>query len=165
MGTGVTMAAQGGGGRRFLDWALARRLDEALARGDRPDSSVLLAFHAQVLQSLPMRHKLARDLSSIVHASRGTRTSREERSGIPWAVVSAAFDDLDDLALRLRAPEATAPRGVALTRLLLTDRSGPLRSGSDPAALSAAAGVALAALTPLVRLDAPAPIAPPARPR
>jgi len=159
------MAAQGGGGRRFLDWALARRLDEALARGDRPDSSVLLAFHAQVLQSLPMRHKLARDLSSIVHASRGTRTAREERSGIPWAVVSAAFDELDDLALRLRAPEATAPRGVALTRLLLTDRYGPLRSGGDPAALSAAAGVALAALAPPVRLDAPAPIAPPARPR
>ena len=159
------MSAQGGSARRFLDWALARRLDEALARGDRADSSVLLSFHANVLRSLPMRHKLARDLSSIVHASRGARTAREEHSGIPWAVVSAAFDDLDELALRLREPVATAARGVALSRLLITDRSGPLRSGSDAVALTCAAHAALAALEPAVSADVPAPTAQPAPPR
>lgn len=159
------MSGQGGNGRRFLDWALARRLDEALARGDRADSSVLLSFHANVLRSLPMRHKLARDLSSIVHASRGARTAREERSGIPWAVVSAAFDDLDELALRLREPVATAPRGVALSRLLITDRSGPLRSGGDSAALTAAAQAALAALKPGVNSGVRVPAEQPAPPR
>jgi hypothetical protein len=81
MGTGVTVAAQGGGGRRFLDWVLARRLDEALARGDRADSSVLLAFHAQVLQSLPMRQSSRVTCRASCRASRNPHRAREH-SGI-----------------------------------------------------------------------------------
>jgi hypothetical protein len=163
-GTGIEMSVRlqvvdstqaserAGRGRRLLDWALARRLDEALARGDRPDSSVLLAFHARVLQSAAMREKLARKLITIAVASHHTRTAKEERSSLNWGVIQFAYNELDDLALRLAAAELTAARGVAMARLLLTDRDGLLLSAQNPHALRAAAREALAALEP-----APAP--------
>ena len=135
--------------QRFIAWLMASRLDAALARGESPDSSPLLAFHARVLESMAMRQSLSRDLSTIAEASRHPRTKREERSSMNWAVVAEAYQQLDDLSLRLAVGTRVDPRGVALSRLLLTDHDSPLHAGDDAEALRAAARHAQSALDPV----------------
>jgi hypothetical protein len=65
------------------------------------------------------RRRLARQILRIARESNGSR-------GVRVPVVSDAADDLERLAQRLLAPGPVAARGVARSRLLLTDGAGAL---------------------------------------
>jgi hypothetical protein len=70
------------------------------------------------------------------------------RLAAPRPQVGPARADLLRLARRLAGPEPVDPRGLALTRRLLSDGAGPLHWGASPADLTAHAREALAALEP-----------------
>jgi hypothetical protein len=126
----------------------ASSLDRALADGVQSESSIALVARGQVLMSRRMRQRLAWDLLILARTSLDVRTPRERRRPVAWGAVAASYDEIDRLGRRLLAPEPVAPRGVALTRLLLRNAAGPLFCADGPDDLTAAVRQALAALEP-----------------
>lgn len=125
----------------------ARSLDRALARGESPESSALLAHRARALLRADTRLELAASLGRLAAgaAPRGALGSRLSASG---AATDGARRDLERLAERLQEPGPVSPRGVALAQELLSDGAGPLfwtQSGDD---LGARVRLAIAALEP-----------------
>jgi hypothetical protein len=94
-------------------------LDRALAEGAPPESSAALAVRARDLCGSVARRRLARQILRIAREPGDSR-------GIRVSVVSDAADDLERLAHRLLAPGPVAARGVARSRLLLTDGASAL---------------------------------------
>lgn len=110
---------------RLLSHVRALSLDRALARGDDPDSHVLLSVRAHRLLSRTHRVRLARELRQLacdarrpIHAFEPTlRLSRQ---------ILLEQDLLVQIAGLLEGPEAVDARGVATLELLLRDGAGPL---------------------------------------
>jgi hypothetical protein len=110
---------------RFLSWSRGATLDGQLADGVDPESNVGLAVRAQLLVRPSQRRRLARGLRRVLttaQASPGVRT----RAPVQVGTVSLARADLETLADRLLQPGPVNVRGVARTKVLLGDGSGPL---------------------------------------
>jgi hypothetical protein len=110
------------------------KLDEQLADGVDPDSSVELGLRAAQLGSDRGRARLANHLAEVLGDARGpnlgafrTKTRRQH------AAIRYAADDLLGLVLRLRDQRAIELRGAAMAARLLNDRRSPLHrdSGQD----------------------------------
>jgi hypothetical protein len=114
------------------------RLDDELARGADPGSRPELTARAAWLGGRRSRAALAEGLDhavwAAVHSPRPWSASVE----VERTAVRIARPELLALAATLRRDGAVHPRGVALTRRLLTDGSGPLFSGGPDALLAAA---------------------------
>lgn len=76
------------------------------------------------------------------------------RLAAPRPQVEGAREELESLAARLAGPEPIDPRGVDLTRELLSDGAGPLFWTDSDADLRAQARQALAALGPKIPVAA-----------
>ena len=112
----------------------AERLDAELAAGASPDASVALSLRARELTSMCSRRAFARSLRRIV-----------ARAVAPPAVVPLvvparrlpvldASSQLERLEQGLLGQGPVSVRGVALTKLLLSQGDGPLygrRGGED----------------------------------
>jgi hypothetical protein len=122
------------------------RLDNDLASGTPPDSSLLLALRARSLVAVAERRQLARRLGRVrakaLHGPAGQRL----RVPICTDQVRSCSTDFEELIGRLLAADPVSARGVALTRALLTDGSGPLFMRASAQDLQAAVRTAAEAL-------------------
>jgi hypothetical protein len=125
----------------------ADHLDRQLAAGVSPDTSALLTLRARRLFRPAVRRKMTRGLRRLVYFVQGHSRAPGDAT-LTREQVYTAIPGLLRLADRLEAPEPLDVQGIARTRLLLTDPTGPLfyRRGAD--GVSAAVEQALAALTP-----------------
>jgi hypothetical protein len=109
----------------------ATRLDERLAAGDDPVESQELAARAALLLRPRMRHSLATGLRRAVAEARLGVCARSSAVRVDRPGVAACAPELLALAAEL-GDRGVRPQGVALTRLLLCDGSGPLyQPGSE----------------------------------
>ncbi len=114
----------------------AFRLDHDLAGGATPDATLALALRAQALIQVPARRGLARSVRYMLATS--AQPPRPGRPQVPVCRdrVRACSAEFEELIRCLLAPGPVPPRGVAKTRLLLTDASGPLYRRATPDDLS-----------------------------
>ena len=123
----------------------AQRLDARLAAGEDPLSSPTLALRAAQLASRRSRHQLA---DALEHAWSRAREADALSSAIPVdaEAVGIAWPALKQLAVALRSRERVGVRGVALTRVLLTEPGSALYGSRHPEELYERAREALLAL-------------------
>jgi hypothetical protein len=107
-------------------------LDQELAAGESPESSVSLALHAARLYRPRHRSRLAHAVREVAGIN-GRRT----RSKIPISrqAVGEARRELEAVASRLASQEPIDVCGVAKVRSLLSDGAGPLYRPSRSHAL------------------------------
>jgi hypothetical protein len=124
-GTGPIPAVAGPRDRLRARWQ-AGQLDHELADGASPDSTVGRSLRAQFLVRNRTRRELAQSMQRILAAATQRAAASRPPAAISRASVAACAPELDELISRLLAPGPVAARGVAQTRLLLTDAGGPL---------------------------------------
>ena len=147
-GAGCPVAAKAGPWDRLRVRLSAHRLDEALAHGVSPETTVALTLRAQALMTMAMRRQVATGASRVL-----TMASREPRTGRPPVPVcrervrccSAEFGALIDALL---AASPVGARGVAMARVLLCDASGPVYHRACTDDLGARLRSAVVALRP-----------------
>ncbi len=105
-----------------------KRLDEHLARGADPGASAELALRAAQLRSPSERSRLANALVEAVGNALGPnlgayRTKNRRRDD----AIRECADEVLALALRLRDDRPVAVKGAAMTALLVSDKTSPLR--------------------------------------
>jgi hypothetical protein len=124
----------------------AGRLDRALAVGVPAPAGSALAVHAARLSSVAERHAIAQALRRAVRdANDDPRATRSGRVPMHRANIASAQALIDEVTLRLHAPDPVRARGMARLRQLLSDGTGPLyRYGRGD--LAGRLGAALAAL-------------------
>ena len=137
--------------RRVRTHLLATRWDRDLAAGVSPDTSVEHSLRAQHLATPAQRTVTASALwRCLDDAARRPRRPVAPRSGaLPPAVrrsLLACAGEISRLAARLDSPAPVAPRGLALSRQLVTDGAGPLHYAVDHEQLRLACQQALIAL-------------------
>jgi hypothetical protein len=103
----------------------AAALDEQLAAGVSPESSVTLALHAGRLCRDGHRRVLARSLTRLVAAA-DAPAARRLKMPVGRCAVQQARAELAAVAGRLTASGPVDVRGVARIRTLLADGTGPL---------------------------------------
>jgi hypothetical protein len=121
-----------------LRWRVRWRrqaLTKALAEGADPDASEELTQVARELVGMRMRQRLAAGVDRILRAA--------TEPAVPWSAtvplnrreVVHAYDELSELADRLRAAEPVPVHAVARVVLLLTEATSPLyhRFATQPA--------------------------------
>ena len=125
----------------------ALRLDVRLGAGEDPFSDPALACRAAQLASGRCRHQLAGGVERLLSP---TRSRAAFSAAIPFdrRAVEIARPALEQLAIVLRSPQPIAPRGVALTRLLLTDPCGAVYAPAYADQLYDVARAALVAVDP-----------------
>ena len=120
---------------RLRTWWNGINLDTQLAEGIDPSQSPELTLRAQQLASPRMRAELAFRVSRAVElADRGFEPGTiTTRIPIRRTRVRACRQWLLQIVQRLRDDRPLAVRGLAMTALLLEDRSGPLSADGPPA--------------------------------
>lgn len=135
---------------RLLSRVLVDRLDRALAAGVSPEASVVLSLRAERLIRPTSRSALARSIYLLLGSAAESSTflPSAHRTFVNSRRVLVAAAELRTLAVRLLAPAPVAARGVATTRLLLTDGAGPLYWADATTDLRATICQAISALDP-----------------
>ena len=123
----------------------ATRLDGEIADGADPMETGERAARAAQLLQPRMRNGLARGLRRAVLEARRTACVRSSAVHVARSAVWACAPSLLQLAAEL-GDGGLRPRGVALTRLLLSDGTGPLYCARTEAELRAAIDEIRAAL-------------------
>lgn len=151
----------------LVDRALARvfgaSLDEALAAGNAPESSRLLAARARDIVSLRRRTSMAGNWDHLLRvARRSPRTltvphRRAPAGAVPVCAdaIAAAEPAIRELIARLSAPLPVPARGAAMASVLLTDATGPVYNRRSPVTLTAALAAAITQLDPALPLTRP----------
>jgi hypothetical protein len=110
----------------------AGRLDEELASGASPESSPLLAIHAERIvdpiacTALAGSVRRVVESADVVERGRTRRLAASAQVPVSATAVAAAAEHLRALADRLDEPGPLKARGVAEVRALLRDGAGPL---------------------------------------
>jgi hypothetical protein len=102
------------------------RLNNLLADGADPSASGELELRAHLLCSPGSRERLARGLERIMRQASESAPRRRPLARVHRTAVKECAQDLEALVRRLRDGKPVDPRGVALTRRLLTDGTSPL---------------------------------------
>jgi hypothetical protein len=108
-------------------------LDEQLACGVDPETSVDIRLRAAQLRSTKGRSRLANALVEALGDARGPNLGAfRMRTRHRHAAIREAADDLRPLLLRLRDERPIETRGAAMATLLLNHRGSPLHHESGP---------------------------------
>jgi hypothetical protein len=127
----------------------ARRIDEVLARGVSPDSSVTFSLRAHTLIGIRARRSCSRSLRTLINEARAPAWH-------PVAVplcrrkIVAAEELIEHLAERLTDRQPVDARGVAQIHVLLTDGRSPIYYHPQADDLRQALRAAAAALEPTI---------------
>jgi hypothetical protein len=150
----VVLEQDAGLGLRRVRWwdralvrARASALDQELAAGASPESTMALSVHAGRLCNPAERRVLARSLTRIVAAS-DAPAGRRLKAPVCRPAVHRARAELAEVTDRLMATGPVDVRGVARVRQLLADGTGPLYRSGPPDELRGALAAALTALDP-----------------
>lgn len=149
-----TRAARRGLALRLRTWWQRDRLDEQLANGDDPRTSVELTLRAEQLSTAAERFRLAEDLEGVLRRA-PERTPQIHRL-VRRREVEACADELVALARRLRDDQPMDLRGVAMTAQLLADPRSPLHYERASVSLQEAVRSARRALDEVGQGAAPA---------
>lgn len=125
----------------------AARLDASLAAGISPDASVGLSLRARALTTMASRRAFARALRTLVTRATDPPAVVPLRVPVRRQPVLDASWQLERLEQGLLGRGPVSVRGVALTKVLLSQGAGPLygrRGGDDVARLVARIARALA---------------------
>jgi NAD(P)-dependent dehydrogenase (short-subunit alcohol dehydrogenase family) len=133
--------------RRLWMHVAARGLDDRLAAGEDPSADPALAGRARYLLSRRPRRTIVRGLERVL-SERTRRSSFSAAISCDPAAVAVARPALEQLARALRSREELAPRGVAITHILLTEPLSALYRPAYRDELYEAARDALFALGP-----------------
>jgi hypothetical protein len=127
---------------------LGASLDDKLAEGHAPDTSLLLAARAQSLVSLTKRRALANHWLALLVEARGP--VKFPNPGVPLVRgrIIAAQAQIEALAEALLAPMPTS-RGVAMASSLLSDGSGPIYNSACSVALASTLSEIIVHLDPV----------------
>jgi hypothetical protein len=106
----------------------ADRIDRALADGASPDATAASALRAQELTSMQSRRELASGLQRALTLAIASGYARLAGAPLARDGILASAVELGELSRRLLAEGPVSVRGVAQTRLLLTNGSGPLHN-------------------------------------
>lgn len=123
----------------------ANRLDTEIADGADPIDTAERSARAAQLMHPRARDALARGLRRAVLDARQISCARSSAVHVARPAVRACAPSLLELAAELGDPHVS-PRGVALTRLLLSDGTGPLYCARTEEELRAAVDEIRAAL-------------------
>lgn len=121
----------------------AARLDRALAGGTSPNESEELSVRAGQLVEAAERNRIASSIQNVLDlAERDQRIFLGlTRLPVERQRIEANRNELARIVETLRGPSPVSPRGVAMTRRLITDFRGPIYTGGRnsrlPEALSA----------------------------
>jgi hypothetical protein len=130
---------------RMMARLQAGRFDRALAVGVPVPADSTLAVHAARLTSVTERQAVAGALRRVVRDAKGIRATQSARVPVHRANIASAEFLIDEVMLKLHAPQPVSARGMARLRQLLSDGAGPLyRHGRG--VLAGRLGAALAAL-------------------
>ena len=144
------------GGRSFRAWPVSVRLlvrlrrtslDRELGAGADPSTNPQLACRARELCRPTLRRRLGVDVERALDAARVPAPLLTASILLDRYSIGECERLLLGLAEELRSDRPVYARGVALTRLLLTDGASPLYAPSEPRRLEAAARSARAALS------------------
>jgi hypothetical protein len=124
------------------------RLDEQLARGADPGDSPELNLRSRQLESRAVRLELADTVGFVVREAHMHQAAPPARLSLRRAEVRRCLNDLLALAERLRDDRPVDVRGVAMTRLLLTDGASALYDVAAPLSLQHTVRSARLALDP-----------------
>lgn len=106
-------------------------LDEQLARGVDPETTVELTLRAAQLRSNGGRSRLANALVEALGDARGPNLGAFRiRTRRQHSALREAADNLQLLVLRLRDERPIEIRGAAMASRLLNDRGSPLHHGN-----------------------------------
>jgi hypothetical protein len=112
----------------------ATALDQQLATGASPDSSVVLAVHAGHLCAPHQRRTLARSLTRLAAAA-DTATRPRLTTPVCRPAIHRSGPEITAVVERLVATEPVSVQGVARVRRLLADGGGPLYRSATPGRL------------------------------
>ncbi|PZS31403.1 MAG: hypothetical protein DLM58_11755 [Pseudonocardiales bacterium] len=135
---------------RLRDHLAARlhtdRIDHDLAQGASPDGSVTAALRAQLLTSTSTRQLLARGLQRAVDIAMTPAVASSRAAAQNRPRIREVAADLDELGRRLLADGPVSVRGVARTKVMLTDGAGPLYNARQADQLGAQIRAAIDAM-------------------
>jgi len=118
---------------RARTWWRRGRLDEQLAEGFDPETSVELRLRATQLSSHSGRARIANALVERLGDARGPYLGAfSMRSRRQDAAIREAADELLALVQRLRDERPVEVRGAAMAARLLYGKDSPLHHGSGP---------------------------------
>jgi len=123
-------------------------LDDRLAKGESPASSLLLATRAQLIVSPARRRALAENWLSLLTKARHPTPFRSPEVPLARSRVLGAETLIRALANALLAP-MVAPQGVAMAGSLLSDGLSPIYYGTSAANLDSLLQEVIARLNPL----------------
>lgn len=151
-GRGSPVAAKAGLWARADARLHVHRLDDALAHGASPDTTVALGLRARALMTMPVRRQVAAGVSRVLRAA-----TRGSAARLPVPVcrerVRTCSAELTLLVEDLLTSGPIGVQGVAMTRMLLCDASGPLYHRAGPDDLSTKIRFAVEALRPRMVTD------------
>jgi len=122
------------------------RIDHDLAQGASPDGSVTAALRAQLLTSTSTRQLLARGLQRAVDIAMTPAVASSRAAAQNRPRIREVAADLDELGRRLLADGPVSVRGVARTKVMLTDGAGPLYNARQADQLGAQIRAAIDAM-------------------
>jgi hypothetical protein len=111
---------------RLVARLFAGRYDRRIEAGVGATYPGALAAHCVRLTSADERVRLAGVLQRLVRTADTGQTGASARVPLQRGAIRASAGLIDEIALRLRAPEPVRARGMARLRLALTDGTGPL---------------------------------------
>ncbi len=127
----------------------ARRLDQSLALGISPDSSVTISLRAHTLIGIRARRRLASSLRNLVELAKAPAWPQTSVPVCRRKIV-AAEELIEHVADRLVDHRPVTARGVAQIRLLLTEGRSPAYHHPQENDLRPALRAAAEALEPTV---------------
>lgn len=123
----------------MISQLLAPSLDSKLAEGRSPESSLLLAAHAQVIVSPVKRWALAHCWVDLLqHARTPSEALNNRRVPINRDSILSNEPEIRALLDLLVAPTPGHVRGIAMLNRMLSDGAGPIYNRQCPEALRGA---------------------------
>jgi hypothetical protein len=113
-------------GARLCAYLMAGRLDRDVERERPVPAGSALAVHIARVTSVNERERLARTLRQAVWDAHHDNGGWSSRVPLRRDAIAAVEDVIDDVTLRLHAPNPVRARGMARLRMLLADGTGPL---------------------------------------
>jgi hypothetical protein len=126
----------------------ASQLNDQLASGAPPESSVALARYAQRIVEPARRRALAQNIEHILLVADKAAASRLLKAPLCQDRIRGAAVELQAAIDRLCSPTSIHPRGAAMIQALIADGCGPLYRRHNKDDLRSMLRDALTALTP-----------------
>lgn len=127
-GAGGVVGVRAGLRDRLRGYLTAGRIDRHLAQGASPEATAAAALRAQELTTMQTRRDLASGLQRALASAIASGYARPAGAPLARDGILASAAEIEELSRRLVAQGPVSVRGVAETRLLLTNGAGPLHN-------------------------------------